>query len=59
MHRKDEYRILTEKLKGRGNFKNLGCREEDNIKMDLKDKECEDRDQFQVLVNMKMDLWAP
>jgi hypothetical protein len=48
---------LVENLKEKGNFKDLGCRQEDNIKIVL--RECEHRDQFQVLVNMKIDLWAP
>jgi hypothetical protein len=46
-------------LKERGNFKNPGCREEDNIKMGLKEIGCEDTVQFQVLVNTKIYLWAP
>jgi hypothetical protein len=51
--------IWLKNLKERGNFKDLSCREEDNIKMGLKEIWCEDRDQFQVLVNMKIDFWAP
>jgi len=44
------------------------CRWEDNIKMDLKEIGCEDldwieqkqdRDQWQALVNMVMNLWIP
>jgi hypothetical protein len=45
-----------------------GCRWEDNIKMDLEKlgyrgvewiHQTEDRDQFQALVNIVMNLWVP
>ena len=44
------------------------CRWEDNIKMDLQEVRCgsmewiklaEDRDRWQALVNMVMNLWVP
>jgi hypothetical protein len=39
LHGSDAYRFWSKNLKRRGNFKNLGCREVDNIKMALKEIE--------------------
>jgi hypothetical protein len=64
---RDAYKILVRKPKGKRLLKRLSCIWEDNIIMDLREIGWEDvdwvhltqdRDQWQDLVNMVMNLWV-
>ena len=64
----DLYRVLVEKPEGKRPLGRPKLRWEDNIKMDLKEVGCggkdwidlaQDRDRWQALVNVVMNLWVP
>jgi len=66
--RRGMYRGLLGKPEEERPLERPRCRWEDNIKMDLQEVRCgsmewiklaEDRDRWQALVNMVMNLWVP
>jgi hypothetical protein len=65
---RNEYKISVGKPEGKRPLTRPGCRWEDNIRMDLREigwkgvdwmNLAQDRDQWQALMNVVMNVWVP